>query len=127
MKRIFCALIAAVICLSGCGSGDTPQTEEQKIHISMSFWEPGAKNELKSAFTQIAEDYASVRPDVEIELLVQPVQKYNDWLTERCAESDMPTIIYNEKANLIKMDRARLIYRLDDALRTADRFQNNEI
>lgn len=111
MKRIFCALIAAVICLSGCGSGDTPQTEEQKIHISMSFWEPGAKNELKSAFTQIAEDYASVRPDVEIELLVQPVQKYNDWLTERSAESDMPTIIYNEKANLIKMDRARLIYR----------------
>ena len=125
MKRIrlLCAVMTLTLFMQGCADTDIVGTavDENKIHISMSFWEPGAKNELKDAFTEIVNDYKAVRPDVEVELLVQPVQRYSNWIMERQSESNLPTIMYNEKANIMKMDKSGLIYNLDKALETPNK------
>lgn len=131
MKRIrlLCAVMTLTLFMQGCADTDIVGTavDENKIHISMSFWEPGAKNELKDAFTEIVNDYKAVRPDVEVELLVQPVQRYSNWIMERQSESNLPTIMYNEKANIMKMDKSGLIYNLDKALETPNKYQDNTV
>lgn len=122
-------LAALALLLSSCAQTHIVGTavEEGKVGITMSFWEPAAKNELKNAFTKIIEDYKAVRPDVEIELLTQPVQRYTNWIMERQSESDLPDIMYNEKSNIIKMDTAGLIYYLDDELESPNPYQDNVV
>ncbi|MBQ7794850.1 MAG: extracellular solute-binding protein [Clostridia bacterium] len=128
-NRLLCAVMTLTLLMQGCAGTDIVGTavDEDKIHISMSFWEPGAKNELKNAFAEIVNDYKTVRPDVEIELLVQPVQRYSSWIMERQSESNLPTIMYNEKANIIKMDKSGLIYHLDKVLEAPNEYQENTV
>lgn len=121
MKRIvktFSVFFAAIMMLSsGCTSEHGKNAEEtEKINITFSFWEPGIYNELENGLQIVADEYEALHPEVDIELIAQPVSTYSDWIKERLVANDLPDIQSNFAIELTKQYKAGMIVDISDYL-----------
>ena len=72
LKKVTAVVMAAamtIISLAGCGGDGGQGKASDKVKISFSFWEPSTGTEMEDALSKIVENYKSVRPDVEDELI----------------------------------------------------------
>lgn len=116
VTAVIMAAAMAVIALSGCGSNGKNEQGSEKVKISFSFWEPSTGTEMEDALSQIVENYKSVRPDVEVELISQPVSGYQEWIKTRFASNQAPTIESNYSLTIGDQYKQGLIVDLKDAL-----------
>lgn len=110
------AVLTALLCLGLCScTDDAAQKEEnEKITLTFSYWEPGVYNELGNALQSIAEEYEILNPSVNIELMPQPVEGYQDWIKSMVVSDTMPDIQSNHAIILAEQYRAGLIVDITD-------------
>lgn len=113
MKKYFVlsAFLSAAV-LAASISGCEPQTvsEEEKIHISFSFWEPSVDNNLEDGLEAVINNYSKIHPEVEIELISKPVSGYQEWIKEQYAANNAPTIESNHTSSILTHHEQGLTY-----------------
>lgn len=72
---------------------------------------------MEDALSKIVENYKSVRPDVEVELISQPVGGYQEWIKTRFASNQAPTIESNHATVIGEQYKQGLTVDLKEALR----------
>ena len=110
------AVLMVLLCLGLCSCTDDVSQEEEveKITLTFSYWEPGVYNELGNALQSIAEEYEILNPSVNIELMPQPVEGYQDWIKSTVVSDTMPDIQSNHTSRLAEQYRAGLIVDITD-------------
>lgn len=119
LKKVTAILMAgamAVTALTGCGINGGDGQNSDKVKISFSFWEPSTGTEMEDAIAKIVENYKSVRPDVEVELISQPVSGYQEWIKTRFASNQAPTIESNHATIIGEQYEQGLTVDLKEAL-----------
>lgn len=94
LKKLISVILAIyfVFAVNGC----VEKTEvNERTKIRFSFWEPGLENVLEQAMIKVKESYEEMHPETEIEIIVQPVGTYQEWLKTQLAVDDAPEIISN--------------------------------
>lgn len=119
LKKVTAVVMAAamtIISLAGCGGDGGQGKASDKVKISFSFWEPSTGTEMEDALSKIVENYKSVRPDVEVELISQPVGGYQEWIKTRFASNQAPTIESNHATVIGEQYKQGLTVDLKEAL-----------
>ena len=119
LKKVTAVVMAAamtIISLAGCGGDGGQGKASDKVKISFSFWEPSTGTEMEDALSKIVENYKSVRPDVEVELISQPVSGYQEWIKTRFASDQAPTIESNHATVIGEQYKQGLTVDLKEAL-----------
>ena len=113
MKKCFVlSMFLSVAMLAASISGCKTQTvsEEEKIHISFSFWEPSVDNNLEEGLEAVINNYGKIHPEVEIELISKPVSGYQEWIKEQYAANNAPIIESNHTSSIIIHHKQGLTY-----------------
>ncbi|MDD6484550.1 MAG: ABC transporter substrate-binding protein [Clostridiales bacterium] len=113
MKKYFVLstfLSIAVFAASISGCELQTFSEEEKIHISFSFWEPSVDNSLENGLETVINNYNKIHPEVEIELISEPVSGYQEWIKEQYAANSAPTIESNHTTSIISHYKQGLTY-----------------
>lgn len=97
LKRAVLCGMAAVMLVSSAGCRDRKGQKEdsEKTKISISFWEPSINKEIENALGNVKAEYEKLKPDVEVEIIAQPVSGYQEWIKAQIVADNMPDIESN--------------------------------
>lgn len=97
LKRAVLCGMAAVMLVSSAGCRDRKGQKEdsEKTKISISFWESGINKEIENALGNVKAEYEKLKPDVEVEIIAQPVSGYQEWIKAQIVADNMPDIESN--------------------------------
>jgi len=130
MKKIISILCAVTLSLGMCsGCGETKKTagSEDKINLRFSFWEPSTGKEMETALEGIVNDYEADHPNVNIELVSQPVGGYQDWIKAQMAVDDLPEIEFNYGVYLIQQYKQGSVLSIEEELNSPNPYNKDQI
>ena len=129
MKRILATAIAVsmlVGSLAGCGKvNDT--VSDGKTNITFSFWEPGIEKELETSLKKVIDSYEELHPEVNIELISQPVDGYQEWIKTQIIADNLPDIVSNHANVLEEQYKAGVVVDISDAFNSPNPYNNDLI
>ena len=126
LRKIITLIMCAALVLSVASCGESNEVASDKIRVTMSFWEPGVNQEFETAFKEIITEYNKVRPDVQIELISQPYDGYQQWITSQFSANSAPIIEYNHSATLADQFRNGLLLDLREVLSQPNKYAGDE-
>jgi len=129
MKKQFKAVLSLLLagCFCGCTQPEVQKQADEPMVLTFSFWEPGMAHELEDALQKVADGYEALHPEVEIQLISQPVETYQDWIKTRLVADDLPDIESNHNNDLQSQYRAGLLVDITDMLNAESPYANGQI
>jgi len=120
-----------IILIAACGSigiRNSALKQDKKndaVTINVSFWEPSIEREFENAFTHIAEKYNKIKPNVKINLMVQPVNGYQEWMKAQISSDNMPDVEYNQPVSINQQIKSGLIENLENELNATNPYSDS--
>lgn len=117
LKRIkILAAVLSVLLTAGCRAATMRVSEEKKINLTFSFWEPGVHTELEDGLKKVINEYEKLHKNVHIELISVPVADYDNYIKERMVSGNLPDIQSNNGTQLEMQMQKGLIVDIRDEL-----------
>ncbi len=129
LKRIALVVLSLAVVLSstGCGKPTSDSESGGKTKISFSFWEPGTGKEIEDAMAKIKTEYEKVNPNVEVEIIAQPVSGYQEWIKAQLVADNAPEIEYNQGNILAEQYVSGVLTEIKEELNAPTPYSNGEI
>ena len=130
MKKLIALTMAVVLsasCLGGCGKGERQTATEKKMNISFSFWEPGISKEFETSLKKIKASYEELHPEVNIELISQPVDGYQEWIKAQTVADNLPDIEMNHANVLEEQYKAGYVIDISDGFNSENPYADGTI
>lgn len=125
MMRNVLKLILTIISVCIMCSCSMPKEDagESAMTITFSFWEPGMAHELENALQEVADEYEKLHPTINIELISQPVETYQNWIRTQLVSETLPDIQSNHGTELLQQYNAGLIVDITEMLNSESAYE----
>ena len=130
MKKLIASIMAVVVaagCMSACGNSTKQSSSGEKTNISFSFWEPGTSREFETCLKKIKASYEELHPDVNIELISQPVDGYQEWIKAQMVADSIPDIEVNHANVLEEQYKAGYVVDISDDFNSENPYADNAV
>lgn len=113
-RQIICVILAFCTAVTFGGCGNVAKNND-RIKIRFAFWEPGMGSVVEDAMNEVKDGYEKLHPEVEVEIIAQPVGVYQEWLKNQLAIDDAPEIVSNHTNMLKDLYVAGYLSEINDA------------